>query len=185
MRPNRQSQFAISELRIHGRRLTIAFYVCISLFFGILFSGCSSIRPPDAAQDQKLAEERELSEPYDRIVLKKSLTIDALPKISRSKDEYGLNLAGVETVSHSDRVVASLGQSEDDSRTWFNMVTFHEFNLNVVRKYFFVVDDRTGNLRARSRRGFRFDCGIVLGKEVNGKSHTSENTRRIANKVKR
>jgi hypothetical protein len=112
-------------------------------------------------------------------VLKKSLTLDALPKIRRSENEHDSFLAGIETVSHSDRVVASLGQSQDDSRTWFNMVTFHEYRLNVIRKYFFAVDDRAGSLRARSRRGLRFDCEMVLGEEVPGESHASENARRI------
>jgi hypothetical protein len=60
------------------------------------------------------------------------------------------------------------------------MVTFHEYQLNVIRKYFFTVDDRAGSLRTRSRRGLRFDCEMVLGKEVLGESYTSENARRIA-----
>jgi hypothetical protein len=60
------------------------------------------------------------------------------------------------------------------------MVTFHEYRLNVIRKYFFAVDDRAGSLRTRSRRGLRFDCEMVLGKEVLGESYTSENARRIA-----
>jgi hypothetical protein len=113
-------------------------------------------------------------------MLKKSLTLDALPKIRRSQSESGSLLAEAETVSHSDRVVASLGQSPDDSRTWFNMVTFHEYRLNVIRKYFFTVDDRAGSLRTWSRRGLRFDCEMVLGKEVFGESYASENERRIA-----
>jgi len=60
------------------------------------------------------------------------------------------------------------------------MVTFHEYQLNVIRKYFFVVIDRAGSLIARPRRGLRFDCEMMLGKEVLSKSYTSENARRIA-----
>jgi hypothetical protein len=160
--------------------LTLAVYFCAGLYLGILLSGCSVLPSSDAARNQQLSEEQELSAPYDRITLKKSLTLDALPKIRRSPNEHGSLLAEVETVSHSDRVVASLGQSRDNSRTWFNMVTFHQFQLNVIRKYFFAVDDRAGSLRTRSRRGLRFDCEMVLGKEVLGKSYTSENARRIA-----
>jgi len=180
MRPNKPSQFAISEFRVESRRLTLALCFCIDLFFGILFSGCSIISSPNAARNQELSELQELSAPYDGTTLKKSLTLDALPKISRSQDEHDSLLKAVETVSHSDRVVASLGQSPDGSRTWFNMVTFHQYRLNVIRKYFFAVDDRAGSLRVRSRRGLRFDCEMVLGKEVLGKSHASENLRRIA-----
>ena len=180
MRPKKPSQSAISESRIGSRRLTLTVCCCIGLFFGILLAGCSAVSSPATAQGQQLSEEQALSAPYDQITLKKSLTLDALPKIRRSQDEHGSLLAGVETVSHSDRVVASLGQSRDDSRTWFNMVTFHQFRLNVIRKYFFVVDDRAGSLRARSRRGLRFDCEMMLEQEVLGESYASENARRIA-----
>jgi len=159
---------------------SLAAYCCIGLFLSILLMGCSAVSSSDAARNQQLSEEQELSAPYDRITLKKSLTLDALPKISRSHDEHDSLLADFETVSHSDRVVASLGQSQDGSRTWFNMVTFHEYRLNVIRKYFFAVDDRAGSLRTRSRRGLRFECEMVLEKEVLGVSYTSENARRIA-----
>ena len=162
------------------RPRTLAVYCFAGLLIGTILAGCSVVSSQDAAQKQQLSEEQELSAPYDRIVLKKSLTLDALPKIRRSQDGHGSFLAGIETVSHSGRVVASLGQSRDESRTWFNMVTFHQYRLNVIRKYFFVVDDRAGSLRARSRRGLRFDCEMVLDKEVTGKSHVSENLRRIA-----
>ena len=187
MRRKMPSQSAISGFRnsnansrIGNRRLAFAVCCYAGLFLGILLAGCSVVSSPAAAQNQQLSEEQELSVPFDQIMLKKSLTLDALPKIRRSQSESGSLLAEAETVSHSDRVVASLGQSPDDSRTWFNMVTFHEYRLNVIRKYFFTVDDRAGSLRTRSRRGLRFDCEMVLGKEVLGKSYTSANTRRIA-----
>ena len=187
MRRKMPSQSTISDCRfetanskVGNRRLTIAVCCYAGLLVGILLAGCSAVSSPTGAQGQQLSEEQELSAPYDQIALKKSLTLDALPKIRRSQSEPGSLLAETETVSHSDRVVASLGQSQDDSSTWFNMVTFHEYRLNVIRKYFFAVDDRAGSLRARSRRGLRFDCEMVLGKEVLGESYTSENARQIA-----
>ena len=187
MRRKMPSQSAISgfrdstaNFRIGNRRLTIAVCCYAGLLLGILLAGCSAVSSPAAAHSRQLSEQQELSAPYDQITLKKSLTLDALPKIRRSQSESGSLLAETETVSHSDRVVASLGQSQDDSRTWFNMVTFHEYRLNVIRKYFFAVDDRAGSLRARPRRGLRFDCEMVLGNEVLGESYTSENARRIA-----
>ena len=187
MRRKMPSQSTISGLRdstvnfrIGNRRLAIAVCCYAGVLFGILLAGCSAISSPAAAQSQQLSEQQEQSAPYDQIALKKSLTLDALPKIRRSQREPESRVAGTETVSHSDRVVASLGQSQDDSSTWFNMVTFHEYRLNVIRKYFFAVDDRAGSLRARSRRGLRFDCEMVLEKEVLGESYTSENARRIA-----
>ena len=162
------------------RPRTLALYCFAGLLVGNILTGCSVISSPNTSQSKLLSEVRELSAPYDQITLKKSLTLDALPKIRRSQDGHDSFLAGVETVSHSNRVVASLGQSRDDSRTWFNMVSFHQYRLNVIRKYFFIVDDRAGSLRARSRQGLRFDCEVVLGKEVLGESHASENLRRIA-----
>jgi hypothetical protein len=187
MRRKMPSQSAISGFRystanfsIGNSRLIIAVCCYAGLLLGILLASCSAVSSPAAAHSQQLSEQQELSAPYDRITLKKSLTLDALPKIRRSQSEHGLILAETETVSHSDRVVASLGQSPDGYSTWFNMVTFHEYRLNVIRKYFFAVDDRAGSLRTRSRRGLRFDCEMVLGKEVLDKSYTSENARRIA-----
>ena len=186
MRPNVPSQSAISgfrdstaNFRIGNRRLTIAVCCYAGLFLGILLAGCSALSSSATSQSRQLSEQQELSAPYDLITLKKSLTLDALPKIRRSQSEAGSLLAETETVSHSDRVVASLGQTSDGYSTWFNMVTFHEFRLNVIRKYFFAVDDRAGSLRTRSRRGLRFDCEMVLGKEVLGESYASENARQI------
>jgi hypothetical protein len=149
------------------------------LFLGIQFAGCSAVSST-AASKNRLSGQEELSAPYDQIVLKKSLTLDALPKIQRSQSEPVPDLAGTELVSHSDRVVASLGQSRDGYSTWFNMVTFHEYRLNVIRKYFFAVEDRAGSLRTKARRGLRFDCEMVLDKETLGESFTSENAGRIA-----
>jgi hypothetical protein len=162
------------------RPKTLALYCFAGLLIGTILAGCSAVSSSEAAQDLQLFDVQELSTPYNRITLKKNLTLDALPKIRRSKDERESFLAGIETVSHSDRVVASLGQSRDESRTWFNMVTFDQYRLNVIRKYFFVVDDKAGSLGRRPRRGLRFDCEMVLEKDVLNESHTYENLRRIA-----
>jgi len=178
MRRNVLSQSANSI--IGNRRLAFALFCYTGLLVGILLAGCSTVSSPAAAKNKQLSVQQELSAPYDQITLKKSLTLDALPKIQRSQSEPVPELAGTELVSHSDRVVASLGQSPDGYSTWFNMVTFHEYRLNVIRKYFFAVDDRAGSLRTRARRGLRFDCEMVLEKEVLGKSFTSDNAGRIA-----
>ena len=177
MRRNVPSQSANSM--IGNRRLAFALCCYAGFFLGILLAGCTSVSSPAASKNRHSGQE-ELSAPYDRIVLKKSLTLDALPKIRRSQSGPGSLLLETETVSHSDRVVASLGQSRDGYSTWFNMVTFHEYRLNVIRKYFFTVEDRAGSLRTRARRGLRFDCEMVLGEEALGESFASENAGRIA-----
>jgi hypothetical protein len=97
--------------------------------------------------------DKDLSAAYDQTEIKKSLTLDVLPKMGRSKDEL---------LSQSESVVASLGQGKDGYKTWFTMVAFHEYELSVVRKYFFVVDERVHN---RAKRGLRFDCETLLDKE--------------------
>jgi hypothetical protein len=177
--PGQPAIFGLWDLavnsRIGNRGLIFAVCCCTGLIFGILFVGCSA-----AARSRQLSEQQELSAPYNQIVLKKSLTLDALPKIRRYKSESGSLLAKIETVSHSDRVVVSLGQSRDGNSTWFNMVRFHEYQLNVIHKYFFAVIDSAGNLTGRSMRGLCFDCETVLDKEVLDKSYTSVNARRIA-----
>ena len=83
---------------------TVVYLICtfflIGLFFGILLAGCSAVSSPVAAKGQQLSEEQELSTPYDRIALKKSLTLDALPKIRRYQRGPASRLAGTELVSH-------------------------------------------------------------------------------------
>ena len=154
---------------------------CLATFFvAALPGGCSVVSPETEARDKRLFGEKELSTPYDQIALKTSLTIDALPKIQRFQSDRGPLLGGAEVLSEGQNTVATVGQSKDGRRTWFNMVVFHEFKLNVIRKYFFIVDEGRTLLGIRSGRGMRFDCQIVLEKEVLEKFYASENARRIA-----
>jgi hypothetical protein len=145
-----------------------------------LLGGCSWVSPKDGAKNKRLFDLEELSEPYNQIVLRTSLTIDALPKIQRFQSDRGPLLGGVEVLSEGQSTVATVGQNKDGRRTWFNMVVFHEFKLNVIRKYFFIVDERAKRLAVRPTRGMRLDCELVLDKELLEKSYTSENVKRIA-----
>jgi hypothetical protein len=139
--------------------------------------GCSSWFLRTGAEQPSF--EQMLSAPYDGIKLKESLTLDVLPRIRRSSGELAPHFMGAELLSQSDNVVASSGQTEDGRRMWFNMAAFHEFRLNVIRKYFFVADDTGPTFRGKSRRGFRFDCELVLPNEVLDKSFADENARQI------
>jgi hypothetical protein len=121
-----------------------------------------------------------LSAPYDGANLKTSLTLDVLGKIHRSQGELAPHFMGAELLSQSDNVVASSARTGDGQRIWFNMVAFHEFRLNVIRKYFFVADDRSATLRAKARRGLRFDCAVVLPNEMIEKSYADDRARQIA-----
>ena len=140
--------------------------------------GCSSWSARSGAKQPSF--EDLLSAPYDGARLKKSLTLDVLGKIHRSQGELAPYSMGAELLSQSDNVIASSGQSEDGRRIWFNMVAFHEFRLNVIRKYFFMADDTGPTLRGRSRRGLRFDCAMVLPDELLEKSYADDSARQIA-----
>ena len=163
-----------------SRQFAIAMCCSAVLLSGTLLEGCSAVSRRARAQRPRLSYQEKLSAPYDQTELKKSLTLDVLPKIQRLEDELGPRFAGTELLSHSESIVASLGQSKDGYKTWFNMVTFHEYRLNVIRKYFFfVADDKPGGLRLGPSRAFRFDCEMVLEKGVLDDPYAAEDARRI------
>ena len=170
----------IGEFRKFFRRVAVSLCFFSSFLLVALLGSCSILSPGDGARGERIFSRAELSEPYDQITLKTSLTIDALPKIQRFQSDRGPLLGGAEVLSEGRNTVATVGQSKDGRRTWFNMVVFHEFQLNVIRKYFFIVDERPSRLGVRSSRGMTFDCEIVVEKEVLDRLYTSENVRRIA-----
>lgn len=148
-------RFTITKVKIVNHKLAILMGSLVALFLGTLLAGCKS----------------KLSSPYDRTTLKKSITLDVVPMVRRTADEL---------VSHSDNVIVSLGQSTDGYKTWFNMFTFHEERMNVIRKYFFVVNDKPGSLPMLTGRGLRFDCELVLAQEVLNKPYATQNAMQIA-----
>lgn len=154
-------------------------YVCIfaALATVALQVGCSTVSPWTKARHR--SSQARLSAPYDRIAVKQSIIQNTVPMIQRLNDESQADLAAAEMISHSENVVVSMGQSKDGYQTWFNMVTFSENELNVVRKYFFVVDDKTKSIQFEPNQGLRFDCEIELEKEVFADPDTSDNARRI------
>jgi hypothetical protein len=171
-------QLPIRKSKIVIRKSSILMCWVAVLLLGILLPGCSTVSPGGGTQ--RFSYQQTLSAPYDQTEIKKSLTLDVLPKIQRSQDELGDDSTGTEMLSHSERVVASLGQSKDGYKTWFNMVSFHEYRLNVIRKYFFLVHDKAGSFQTRSKRGLRFDCEMVLDKQVLEKPYAAESARQIA-----
>ena len=154
-------------------------YVCIfaALAMLALQAGCSAVSPWMKALHR--SRQARLSAPYDRIAVKQSIIQNTVPMIQRLNDESQADLAAAEMISHSENVVVSMGQSKDGYQTWFNMVTFSENELNVVRKYFFVVDDKTKSIQFEPNQGLRFDCEIELEKEVFADPGTSDSARRI------
>jgi hypothetical protein len=165
MRRTKPDQFAIS--------------LCFSSLFllAALPGGCSN---ESSGRRQDVFTQEELSSPYDRIALQESLTIDALPKLQRFESERGPLLGGIEALSQGEHIAVSLGQSKNGRKTWFNMVTFDEYKLDVIRKYFFCVDEDAARFPARVRRGFRFECEMVLDEQVLAQTYPSDNATRLA-----
>ena len=107
---------------------------------------------------------------YSQTVLKESSSADVLSMIHMP--EY-------ELLSQSKSVIASQGQKKKGHKLWFNMVAFDENELTAKRKYFFVVDEKAKVL-FEPWAGLRFDCEMVLEKEVLNTPFANENARRIA-----
>ena len=154
-------------------------YVCIfaALAMVALQAGCSTVSPWTKARHR--SHQARLSTPYEQIAVKQSIIQNTVPMIQRLNDQSQADLAAAEMISHSENVVVSMGQSKDGYQTWFNMVTFSENELSVVRKYFFVVDDTTKSIQFEPNQGLRFDSEIELEKEVFADPDTSDNARKI------
>ena len=161
-------------------QLSVSAGCLVAFILAASVGGCSIFSPKSGARGERIFSREELSAPYNQIILKTSLTIDALPKIQRFQSDRGPLLGGAEVLSEGQNTAATVGQSKDGRRTWFNMVVFHEFKLNVIRKYLFIVDEGRTRLGVRPKRGMTFDCQVVLEKEVLDRLYTSENVRRIA-----
>jgi len=159
-----------TDLRVRGRQSKDAAFAfgAFALIFLCRLGGCSAISPEARMRQEVRLYDKDLSGAYDQTKIKKSLTLDVLPKMGRSKDEL---------LSQSESVVASLGQGKDGYKTWFTMVAFHEYELSVVRKYFFVVDERVHN---RAKRGLRFDCETLLDKKELDNIRLAKSARQIA-----
>lgn len=164
--------------RINSKQIrTVYVYIFAALAVLALQAGCSTVSPWTKARHR--SRQARLSAPYDRIAVKQSIIQNTVPMIQRLNDGSQADLAAAEMISHSENVVVSMGQSKDGYQTWFNMVTFSENELNVVRKYFFIVDDKTKSIQFEPNQGLRFDCEIELEKEVFADPDTSANARKI------
>lgn len=163
----------------HRVGLTPPFFIaagyCIIAFISVTFTGgCST------SEQQRLNYEQRLSAPYNRTTIKEGLTLDVFPMIQRSPDEIRPGYDGTELLSKGLNVVAALGQDKDGYQTWYNMFAFHPYRLNVIRKYFFFVDDRPGIFATGRGRGLRFDCEQVLTEELLGSAYETTGDRQVA-----
>lgn len=140
----------------------------VLLVVALCFVGCEA---PDLSLDwsgSRVPEYQRLSSTYDQIRVNSSMTLDVLPKIDALKDEL---------TSQSESTVASVGKSEDGRNTWFTLVGFHQYSLTVVRKYFFLIDEKSSR---KSERGLKFDCEVVLDEALLGPTGVAETPKRTA-----
>jgi len=161
-----------STFRVRGRQFGArTFYLgSFALLSLCCVCGCSLTYPQAWIQPKDYLYDKELSATYDQTRIKKSLTLDVLPMIGQSENEL---------LSQSDSVVASLGRSKEGYKSWFTMVAFHEYELSVIRKYFFIVDEKVEK-RLTKGLGFRFDCEMLLDKEELDKIRNTKELQQIA-----
>jgi hypothetical protein len=161
------STFRVRGKQFGARTFYFGFFALISL---CCIFGCSLSGPQAWIQPKDYLYDKELSATYDQTRIKKSLTLDVLPRIAESKNEL---------LSQSDSVVASLGRSKEGYKTWFTIVTFHEYELSVIRKYFFIVDEKVEK-RLTKGLGFRFDCEMLLDEKELAKIRDMKEIQQIA-----
>lgn len=184
MAQTQTNKFGTADCRSTGNSLSIARrlsnnLLCCILLLVFFAGGCSAIDLLLGKQPKKHSYQQ-LAETYNRIILKKSVTLDVIPRIQRSEAELGSLLPSTELLSRSENTVASLGQSKDGYKTWFNMASFHEYRLTAVRKSFFLVNDKETSLGSRTSRSLIFDCEMVLPVDVPGQQNLNESSRQIA-----
>jgi len=147
--------------------------LCLSLFVTALLcsvGGCSLSNLQSWTLPKDHLYDKELSATYDQTKIRKSSSLDVLPRIGESETEL---------ISQSDSVVASLGRDEDGYKTWFTLIAFHEHELSVVRKYFFVVDEKVEK-RFTQDRGLRLDCEILFNKNELDEISASREAKELA-----
>ena len=161
-----------STFRVRGRQFGArTFYFGVFALLSLCcICGCSLTNLQAWIQPKDHLYDKELSATYDQTKIEKSLTLDVLPRIGQSKNEL---------LSQSDSVVASLGRSKAGYKSWFTIVTFHEYELSVIRKYFFIVDEKVEK-RLTKGLGFRFDCEMLLDKEEIDKIRNTKELQQIA-----
>ncbi len=144
---------------------TFSFALCF-LVFGLC--GCAVV---DYFKPEKPPYDEQLSDSYENTTLKVSRAADVLASI------YEPNY---ELLSQSKSVIASSGQKKKGHEIWFNMVAFDENALTAKRKYFFLVDEKPKSFWVQPKRKLKFDCEMVMGRELFDEPYANDNAKRIA-----
>ena len=134
----------------------------------VFIHGCAVV---DFAKPEKEPSNEQIIQGYLEIKPGKSNSADVLRTIHIPEHEL---------LSQSKSVVASSAQSKEGYKMWFNMAAFDENSSVVQRKYLFIEDEKPKSLFVEPWGYAKFDCKIILSKEVLEKPYSNENARRIA-----
>jgi len=136
------------------------------LVFGLC--GCAVV---EYFKPEKPPYDEQLSESYEKTILKTSSAADVLASIH--KPEY-------ELLSQSRSVIASSGQKKKGHEIWLNMVAFDENTTTAKRKYFFLTDEKAKAFWVQPRRRLKFYSEMVMGAELFDEPYANDNAKRIA-----
>ena len=156
-----------SEVAARKLQVCLLSVVCCLLFF----VGCSVLElvtPEGPPSDEQIAV------PYNQTKLNTSGAADVLTVLGTGPG------SGLELLSQSKSVIASIGQKKKGYKTWFNMVAFDENELTAKRKYLFIVDEKPKILFVEPWAALNFDCRVVLPEQVLQQPYANDNARRIA-----
>jgi hypothetical protein len=88
--------------------------------------------------------------------------------------------AETEMLSQSESVVAAWGTEGEQERThWFNMVAFDEDHLNAVRKYGFVLEEKSPGWNRTPKPALRLDAAMVIDRDVIDAAYANNNEKRV------
>jgi hypothetical protein len=149
----------------HLKLKVLNFVLCFLVF---VLHGCAVV---GYFKPEKPPYDEQLSESYENTTLKVSRAADVLASI------YEPNY---ELLTQSKSVIASSGQKKKGHEIWFNMVTFDENALTAKRKYFFLVDEKPKSFWVQPKRRLKFDCEMVMGRELFEEPYANDNAKRIA-----
>jgi len=139
-------------------RITI---LCITLTSLLALSGCvDSLNSYSGVFDR-----------YYSTTLKLSTSADVLAMVQELETEL---------LSQSESVVAAWGVEDKNDRThWFNMVAFDEEQMNAVRKYGFILEERHWGWNIAPAPALRLDAEMVMDAEVLEAAYAGNNEKQI------
>jgi len=134
--------------------------LCITLTAVLALSGCSPLEMYEPVFDR-----------YHSTTLKLSTSADVLAMVQEPETEL---------LSQSESVVAAWGVEGKKERThWFNMVAFDEEQMNAVRKYGFILEERHWGWNVSPAPALRLDAAMVMDAEGLDAAYVGNNEKQV------